>query len=777
MLAAPPVPHTLPARLEEAHQKVQPIPTGNQTSGTTGMTRPRSSTSSSNMSSRTISQSQMGMSRTASNGESSSHVTTPRKPSGGMSTQVSGSSSSGSHRLTSPPPPMPPPRDMPLPPLPPMPSVQSLPLVSTASSQSSLGRAAEKRTIVPPEVVEAKKSELRGLGLGPVVSGVGRDPRKRDASAPAAMNGASGRPHASASESASTSGREVPKVTARKMSSPPLGGLFSRLGGKSSTSLNSTGGSFEQIRMTDAPTEFGVLPRGASQQVDSVPLAGPSSETSSYTGDSSATSHSLPVGTGKRNLPAVGIGRPSTAYYGARQSEEVTRQLSSSDISKDASKAVQPRKSSGGLKALFSRNKNKDRPADRSSPSLIPEVPTHQPAPVTKRRASEDMLRSRKLDLKPTEPLRLPVSNRSTSSGPNPSNVSALPVRRPSPPTIEPSEGRLTTPQPTSSPPTPTAANDRRDRSPLEERTAQPSVQKLPPSISLHLGDLPQLDLSLGSTFDDLMKALDLGNRTSPQAGKKASPVKSKPYDRRRSRSFSDYSHSSSGQSLVAGEAKSKAIRRKSRVESSASLAADLAAYRSLDAVSPAAGVPPSIPTSSLSDHHRTLSGVSSASGHSPPTTPVTHEEGRVHIYTSQSSSSTNPLSGDSPANVPNVRDPHQLGNTDPAPAPDKSKPVRPSLLQVAESQRSTTTILEQDEVKPAQESPKGPNDLSALGLAPLAPPIEISVPQMVTLPPAIPKKEQLGSRQVRLPRKSRAVQSQYTAVELAGEMRRILVM
>jgi hypothetical protein len=58
-----------------------------------------------------------------------------------------------------------------------------------------------------------------------------------------------------------------------------------------------------------------------------------------------------------------------------------------------------------------------------------------------------------------------------------------------------------------------------------------------------------------------------------------------------------------------------------------------------------------------------------------------------------------------------------------------------------------------------------------------LAPPIEIAMPKTVALPPAVQKKEQLGSRQIRLPRKSRAVQSQYTAVELAGEMRRILVM
>lgn len=779
MFATAPVSQVLSSKVEEApHQRTQPTVMDNHGSGSIGITRPRSSTSSSNLSSRTINQSQIGMSRTASSGESSNHVTTPRKSSGTMPTAVSASSSSGSHRLISPPPPMPPPRDMPLPPLPPMPSAQSLPLVSATSSQSSLGRTAEKQRIVPHEVSEARTSELRGLGLGPVVSSAGRDPRMRDASAPAAMNGMSNRPHQPGSNSIGTGGHEAAKATARKMSSPPLGGLFSKLGGKSSASLNSTSGSSGKIRMTDTPSEFGVLSRGISQQVDSVPLVGPSSSrSSSYAAESSTAAHSLPVVSGKRDIPAVGIGRPSTSYYGARRSEDVTRQLLSSDISKDASKAVQPRKSSGGLKALFSRNKNKDRPVDKGSPSIVPPAPTYQSAPITKRRASEDMLRSRKLDLKPTEPLRLPVSNRSVTSDSVPSSVSALPPRRPSPPDTERTRARSTTPQPASSPPTPTAVTVARDRSPSEEPTAKASVQKLPPSISLHLGDLPQLDLSLGSTFDDLMKALDLGSRISPQAGKKASPlspVKPNMHNRRRSRSFSDYSHSSSGGSLIAGETKSNTTKRKSRVESSASLAADLAAYRTLDVLSPTAEVPPSMLASSISDHDRTLSGASSVSGHSPPTTPVTREEGGVHIYTSQSSSSTDPLSSDSPADALNAKDPHRPENSFLGPTLDRFKPVRPSLLQVAESQRSTTTILEQDEVKPVQDSLKDTSDLSALGLAP---PIEISVPEAVTSTPAVPKEEQLGPRQIRLPRKSRSVYSQYSAVELAAEMRRILVM
>lgn len=780
MFAPPPIAQISPVKVGEAPQGIQLVSGDNEGSGTSGITRPRSGTSSSNVSSRTISQSQMGINRTASSGESSNHVTTPRKPSGASSVLVSASSSSGSHRLTSPPPAMPPPRDMPLPPLPPMPSVRSLPSVSATSSQSSLGKAAEKRPILQPEVGETKQSDLRDLGLGPVFAGPTRDPRMRDVSAPASLNGPSNRAYQFETDSGGSNLRSGSAATARKMSSPPLGGLFSKLGGKSTASLNSNEESIGKVRIANAPSEFGVLPRGASQPVDTVPLAGPStSRTSSCAAESSSTSHSLPIMPEKGAMSAVGLGRPSTAYYGARRSEEVTRQLSSSDVSKDASKAVQPRKSSGGLKGLFSRNKNKERTVDRSSPNATSSAPAPPSAPVTKRRVSEDMLRSRKLDLKPTEPLRLPT-DRSAPLEPVAPSMSSLPGRCPSPQPTERSSGRSTTPQPISSPPTPTVETVARPRTPTNElQVAQPPVQKLPPSISLHLGDLPQLDLSLGSTFDDLMKALDLGSRISPQAGKKASPLSpSRPnmHSRRRSRSFSHYSSSSSGQSLQAGDTNSSASKRKSRMESSASLAADLAAYRSLDCLSPAAVVPPSIPTSSLFEHDRTLSGASSMSGQSSPTTPVGHEEGRVRIYASQSSSSTDPLSSDSPANVSNIQDPYQLGNTFVPAAPEKFKPVRPSLLQLAESQRSTTTILEQDEVKLAQVSPKpkSASDLSALGLAP---PIEISAPESVTPDSLLPKKEQFGPRQIRLPRRSRTEHSQYTALELAAEMRRILVM
>ncbi|GHJ85745.1 hypothetical protein NliqN6_2147 [Naganishia liquefaciens] len=779
IFVGPPIAHIPPVRVEEAPQRSQPTPAAEPGSGTPGVTRPRSGTSSPYNASRTVNQSQGGMSRTASGGESSNLVDTPRKPSSVASAAlVSASSSAGSQRLTSPPPPMPPPRDMPLPPLPPIPSGQSLPLASATSSQSSLSRAGEKRTIPLPEGGDEKHSDLRGLGLGPVAAGPSRDPRMRDVSAPATLNGPPNSMYPSSrTNSGSCDSRDSPVETARKTSSPPLGGLFSKLGARSTTSLNSNGGSSGKVRMTDVPSEFRVLPSGGSQSVDSGPLAGPTTfRTSSYATESSTTSHSLPVMPEKRAASAVGIGRPSTAYYGARRSEEVTRQLLSSDVSKDASKAVQPRKSSGGLKGLFSRSKNKERLVDKISPNTS-SSPVPVSAPMTKRRASEDMLRTRKLDLKPTEPLRLPADRAGTE--PITTSKPSLSEPRPSPHPMERSTGRSTTPQPISSPPTPTAETVARQRLPMNElQAAQPPIHKLPPSISLHLGDLPQLDLSLGSTFDDLMKALDLGSRKSPQAGKKASPlspVRPNMHDRRRSRSFSHYSNSSSGQSLLAGESKSNTGKSRSGMESSTSLAADLAAYHSLDVLSPAADIPPSIPASSLFHHDRTLSGASSVSGKSSPTTPIAHEENRVHIYASQSSSSTDPLSNHSLANVSYVQDPAQRGDPPAVPASDKSKPVRPSLLQLAESQRSTTTILEQDEVKLAPVSPKSKSasDLSALGLAP---PVEISIPRTVTSSPSMPKKEQIGSRQICLARRSRTVHSQYTALELAAEMRRIIV-
>lgn len=174
------------------------------------------------------------------------------------------------------------------------------------------------------------------------------------------------------------------------------------------------------------------------------------------------------------------------------------------------------------------------------------------------------------------------------------------------------------------------------------------------------------------------------------------------------------------------------------------------------------------MPALSLSDHERTLSGASSTSGQSPPRTPGSGEDNPVLIHHSVSSSSAGLLISDSGVDVRQTPGAEAPEKAQLAATLEKAKPARPSLLQVAQSQRSTTTILEQEETKTAEDTLKLTSNLSALGLAPSAEILETSLP-------AMPLKEQ-KSRQIRLPRKSRKVQSQYTATELATEMRRILV-
>lgn len=775
MFVSPPVAQPRSSRIEP-NQREYHSQTAHQGRETAGGTRPRSSTASSTASVRTVSQSQIGMNRALSNGEGSNHVITPRKSSATTASMAS-ASASGSARLTSPPPPMPPPRDMPLPPLPPLPSNSSLSRVSAASSQSSLRRAEERQAITAAVEGGGSTSGLRGLGLGPVSESLVRDPRPRDVSAPANMNGGTQQRYNSALGPAVNSGTEESRAKARKMSSPPLGGLFSRMAGKSTTSLNSTSGSSGKVRLSDAPSEFGVLARGPSQQVERVPIAPPAaSRSDAFETESAAPPISMTTGKGKGSIPPLGLGRPSMSYQGARRSEEFSRKLSSNDFSSDPSKLVQPRKSSGGLKALFSRNKNKDRPNDRTSPSPLPSLPQPTVPPMaTKRRASEDMLRSRKMDPGPGRPLQAPPAllplRRAAFS--HTADVQPMDVRslKSSQASSDTAPAQSKTPQPPSSPSTPTATSA--GSAPPSARTPsfEPPIQHLPPSVSLHLGDLPQLDLSLGSTFDDLLKSLEFGTRMSPKSPKKVSPlsaVRPNMHSRRRSRSFSEFSHSSSGKSLLSKETIESIGRRNSRAESSASLAADVAAYRALEVQPAATEMPSSMPALSLSDHERTLSGASSTSGQSPPRTPGSGEDNPVLIHHSVSSSSAGLLISDSGVDVRQTPGAEAPEKAQLAATLEKAKPARPSLLQVAQSQRSTTTILEQEETKTAEDTLKLTSNLSALGLAPSAEILETSLP-------AMPLKEQ-KSRQIRLPRKSRKVQSQYTATELATEMRRILV-
>ncbi|KAJ9125259.1 hypothetical protein QFC22_000214 [Naganishia vaughanmartiniae] len=737
----------------------------------------RPSTSPSSVSTRTVSQSDIGSTRRTSNSEQAYNVTTPRKPSFTNGSLVSASSSSGSTRLTSPPPPMPPPRDMPLPPLPSMSSNSSVQENGTRTGCSSSRYNGERATGVEMQMTS---SESNGHGSRPTAGSARPAPRNRDVSAPAAMTSVAKEAETRDWRTTQNGYQLEVILNPKKMSSPPLGGLFSRKAGKSSSSLNSTGGSATRIRNSDAPSEFGVLSRGTTRQVDSMPLAPPATSRNPVSGENQQMEgqHASPNSNGKHSVPPLGLGRPSTAYLASRRSEEVSRHFSGGESSSDFAKSVQGRKSSGGLRALFSRNKSKDRPDDRKTPSPIPPIPVHLPDTqplATRRRASEDMLRSRKVQPGPPRHEPNPISS-NPPVRPLPNSVSDNGITRP-PPVIQiatsrlsEGEGRSTTPQPPPSPPTPTA---HASQVPASAEPKQLQLQRLPPTVSLHLGDLPQLDLSLGSTFDSLMKSFEFGTRISPTATQKSplSPKRPHMHSRRRSHSFSEYSHSSSGQSITTRESGARPNKRESNVNSSASLAADLAAYGALELPTPRTEVPPSVSSLSVSDHARTFSGTSSSlSEHSPPRTPGNNEGDPAAIYNSTSSGSADTLHCDASTDSTRVQTLALLDGPSSSASQDKTpRAVRPSLLQQAESQRSMTPILEQDEAKAPEPTFKRADNLSALGLAPS---LEIVTP--ASLLKSV--KEEKKTRRIRLPRNSRKVQSQYTQTELAGEIRRILV-
>lgn len=735
----------------------------------------RSSASSSSVSTRTASQSDIGPTRSTSSSEQAYNVSTPRKPSFTNGSLVSTSSSSGSARLVSPPPPMPPPRDMPLPPLPSVASNSSVPENGTRAASSSSRYDGERARGAERQMSSSTKS---GQRAGPESAESTRPvPRNRDVSAPAAMTSVAKEAERRDWHATRNGSQHEVILNPKKMSSPPLGGLFSRKAGKSSSSLSSTGGTASKVRDSDNPSDFGVLPRGPIRQVESVPLAPPATSRNAASSGSQQPEgpHSLPINNGKRSVPPLGLGRPSTSYLASRRSEEVNRHFSGGESSSDFAKSVQGRKSSGGLRALFSRNKSKDRPEDRKTPSPVPPMPIYLPDTqplVTRRRASEDMLRTRKVEAGPPRDESIPLSSKPPLR-PLPSSISDNVATRPSPstqsvPLILP-EGRSRTPQPPPSPPTPTASTS---QVPAKVETKQP-FQRLPPTVSLHLGDLPQLDLSLGSTFDSLMKSFEFGTRISPTATQKSplSPKRPHMHNRRRSHSLSEYSHSSSGQSLTTRDTSARPNKRESRVNSSASLAADLAAYGAFEIATPRTEVPSSMSSLSISDHARTFSGTSSSlSEHSPPQTPGTNEGDPAAIYNSTSSKSADTLHCDASVEATRVQTLAPLDGSSVLTPQDKTpRAVRPTLLQQAESQRSMAPILEQDEAKVPEPAVKPAESLSALGLGPA---LEIAK----QAPSPLSVTEEKKTRRIRLPRRSRKVQSQYTLIELAEEIRRILV-
>lgn len=295
----------------------------------------------------------------------------------------------------------------------------------------------------------------------------------------------------------------------------------------------------------------------------------------------------------------------------------------------------------------------------RKSLDLLPMIP--------RRRASEDMLRSRTKESSPA------LDSRPRMVTPEPPAVAAKPdLTLPAPP--------RQTAAPTRAPPFPAIDNsdftdDDDDDDNGSEGTAVPrSISPLPPSLSLHFNELPQLDLSVSNAFDSLLKGL---NGTSPKKSpRKSGSMRKSRHSHRRSRSFSSFnkplremSHSSS-QSIASKAAKEEAAKTGTSDEEHA-------------------------PSLTLSDHGRTFSGASSSMVDSPRT-PGSGENQAVGIYNASSTSIS-----DIPA-VPALPPIAEL---------EKKRDNRPRQLQVDTQAAAAAVIALAPAIEIKQAAPNKPRE------------------------------------------------------------------
>lgn len=414
---------------------------------------------------------------------------------------------------------------------------------------------------------------------------------------------------------------------------------------------------------------------------------------------------------------------------------------------------VQPRKSSGGLRGLFSRNK-KDKVVKNPTPAPQAIPTDFGPPMVPKRRASEDMLRSKRQH---DEMSTLPARKTAT---PEPGifvRRVTEPLQSRQPPESTPRQEQHTSPLAASRErePSVTSPASSKTLDSAESNSTIREVSTLPPVLTLPLPQLPTLDFSLGSTFDSMFKSLD--GKVSP-AEVSANPL----HSRRRSRSFSEFSKPVLSPPLGAS------VSRLPTVESNASLVADLMAYSQLETVRKLENSEPNVP-SLASDHGRTTSSASSQMmDNSPPRTPGSAENAQVNIAGSSSSCS---IDGMHASGSVDSADLAIVGKAWTNTIADKTqKTVRPRLLQLAETNSSSATIVEQDE----SGSEAGRSAFSPPQTATLEPSLDIVKPVTVEDRPAQP---QVVSkiRKIPLRRRARPLSSKVDNLSLADNLRRIL--
>lgn len=417
----------------------------------------------------------------------------------------------------------------------------------------------------------------------------------------------------------------------------------------------------------------------------------------------------------------------------------------------DEKRPVDKKKSSNMLGKLFGRSKGKDK--DKA------EEITRQPSPVSqnvkprksfdmlvpRRRASEDLLRTRVVESFPDPDIASkhtltpePIKPRILTKDKSPKAIiKDLPESSLTSLTVSPLT-RETPPLPQDD-----GSEFSDDDDCASEGTAVPrSVSPLPPSLSLHFIDHPQLDLSMSSAFDTLLKGLH--GSTSP---KKGSPTKGSPKNgsprklrstHRRSRSFSSFNNPLRELSHSSTQSLASKVKEEPKPKVGGSSGSE-------------EEHPPSL---TMSDHGRTFSGASSSMvDSSPPRTPRSNENQTIAIYsTSQSSMS------DIPA-VPSIPDHFEKPQLQPA-AELTGKAMRPRQLQL-ESEGVISPAISHARLEAS--------DRKSIVLEP---PVEIK-------PQEVPKQDirtlMKRKRPLSIAVPTRKVSSEGSQVQIAEEMRQIL--
>jgi hypothetical protein len=742
---------------------------------------------------------------------------TPIKRSGTGSTVAS--NGSGNSKFNSPPPPpAPPPRDVPLPPLPTMPGMASASsskasqLTAGPSSNSlrnehvrdtaSLGRV---RAPVPEEVPQMRQASLPSR-TGGTRSQTMLEERSRTNSGDVAADERARKDSLDVSRERPTEGR------ARKSSMDVLRTMNARppatrmrtpepvakveLAPEADVSRKSAvesygrpRGSMEMDRQMQAESSrqaqlrgLGVGPienQASSSRAPSPPLTQQRSVSGArksgeqdrnlLPGQSPQLNGSWPTATGKKwsMSPLVQMmddsfsKRHDHSSHNGRRSEDPGT-LMGRGTETQTKPVVQPRKSSGGLRGLFSRSKkDKDKDKDVKKPAPAIPAPPEDFAPSTgpRRRASEDMLRTRRQH----DERSLPVRQTATPEPGHFTRRVTEPLAPRQPPDSVDSSRPVMSPATTGSPGRQSSIKSPVSSQTLESADSTSTVREisvLPPVLSLPLPQLPTLDFSLGSTFDGMFNSLD--GKVSP-AEPSANPMQS----RRRSRSFSEFSKPILSPPLPATSSNLPSV------NSNASLVADLVAYSKLDTVDAANSSDPALPSLS-SEHGRTTSSASSQiMDSSPPRTPGSTETAQVNIAGSGSSCSIDGMHASTSVESADLA---IVGKawTNSATADKNQKSVRPRLLQLAENNSSSATIVEQDE---SGSEAGAKSVLSPPVTATLEPSPEVVKPVVVAIPTPAGPLVVSKVRKIPLRRKSRQVSSELDNMSLADNLRRILNM